>query len=260
MRERLRDRTLTHTVRAGLLDVLGQLCVHVRLDEDEPPEGTPYPLIDALDVIRTGAVRASSSEGMVDPDGAIEAWTDFVELAPKAPLIPTRNLADMLALLAPALVEHAGWRKLVEASDELIAVTAGDSAAAGRSRDRALAFLADDRPLEALADMHEAKARWWNGDTIRGALLALLILQDCYRQLGLPLAARYQALTAFGLAQATDAIAHADLIIASMMKVAHTDYSTGAWCDATVGYAAAVHAHAVLHDDEPWDISEHEDL
>jgi hypothetical protein len=143
--------------------------------------------------------------------------------------------------------------------DDLVADVAGNSAAAERSRDRAVAFLRDQRPLDALAELHEAKFRWWRGDTIRGTLLALLMLARCYEHLGLLLAGRQHALAAVGLAHAHGRDAHGDLIAAGLMKVGRLDYLAGAWCAATESYEVAMMAH-VVHEEDPWNPERHEEL
>jgi tetratricopeptide (TPR) repeat protein len=258
---RLRRKDLTPTENAGLLDVLGHLRCHTDLAAtgvpDEPLE--PYdPLDDRLGAHRT-LKPIPASVVLIDADGAIEAWTKLARLAPKAPLLPIDSLSEILALLAPALVDRSGYRKLVDLMDRVLAEVAGSAAAAERSRDRATALLDENRPLEALTDLHEAKARWWRGDTLRGSLLALMLLAHCYEHLGLFPAARQQALVAVGLATAHGSDEDGDIIAAGLMRAAHVDYRSGAWCAAVESYSVAMMAHAV-HAEDPWNVERHSDL
>jgi hypothetical protein len=258
---RLKHERLTLTQRAGLLDVLGHLRTHVDLDEVELPT-SPTAAYDPLDHEVDGEWTPEpipSSVPLVDADGAVTAWLKFARLAEKAPLVPVDSVSSLLALLAPALVDCRDYAELVRLMDDRLAEVAGSSAAAERSRDRAFAFLRQNRPLDALADLHEAKVRWWQGDTLRGSLLALLTLARCYERLRLYLAAKQHALVAVGMAGAHGNDEHGDLIAAGLMLAARLDYRSGAWCSASESYEVAMMAH-VLYEDDPWDISRHTEL
>lgn len=259
--KRLRHKGLTLTSKAGLLNVLGQLRLHTDLSEADIPDETA-PAYDPIDYGEGEEWRptpAPPGVRFIDADGAIAAWTKLARLAPKAPLAPVESVSQMLSILAPALVDRPGYRNLVALIDQQVAGVAGDSAAAQRSRDRALSFLRQDQPLDALTDLHEAKVRWWRGDTLRGSMLVLLLLARCYERLGLHLASRQQALIAVGLAHAHGDDDDGDLMAAGLMQVAHADYHSGAWCAAAESYGVAIMAH-VLHQDDPWDAERHEDL
>jgi hypothetical protein len=258
--ERLRKKGITATEKAGLLDVLGHLRVHADLTAVELPEA-PLDFDDPISDTDDGRLTYEpipASVVLIDADGAIEAWTKFARLVPKAPLAPVDSLSTILSLLAPALVDRPGYRELVGLMDNVLADVAGNAAAGERSRDRALALLRQGRPLDALTDLHEAKVRWWQGDTVRGSLLALLLLARCYEQLGLFMAARQQALIAVGLAHAHGSDDE-DLIAAGLMKAAHLDYRSGAWCAAVESYSVAMLAHLAYAED-PWNVERHQDL
>ena len=122
-----------------------------------------------------------------------------------------------------------------------------------------MALLRSGQPLAALDDLHTAKAQWWTGDRIRGALLTLLLLARTYERLGLHVAARQHALVAVGAAHAVGGDEHGDLIAAGLMTAAHLDYRTGAWAAAAETYHVAMLAH-VQHLDDPWDAEQHDDL
>ncbi len=256
---RLRDRELTLTQRTGLLDVLGHLRSHIDLTAVDLPDA-PEEAIDVLEERRLGQPDvAPAALPLLDPDGAIESWTKFAELAPKAPLVPVDSLSEIVAFLSPLLVDRDGFRNLVELLDEVQAKFGGNAAAAERSRDRAMALLAAERPLDALVDLHEAKARWWHGDTLRGSLLALMLLSRTYEELGLLFAAKQHALIVVGVIHAHGNDEHGDLLAAGLMKAAELDYVSGAWCSATESYAVAMLAHRV-HAEDPGNVERHQSL
>lgn len=256
--KRLRKRGLTLTEKTGLLDVLGHLRSHLKIDIELPQEARalPDPLTEDED---SRPKVVPSAAPLLDAEGAIEAWTKFARLAPKAPLVPVDSLSEIVTFLTPALVDKRGFRTLVDLLDEVQAELGGNAAAAERSRDRALALLDAGRPLEALVDLHEAKINWWHGDTLRGSLLALLLLSRTYEELGLPLAARQHALIAVGLAHFHGDDEHGDLISGGLMRVAGLDYTAGAWCAALESYEVAMLAHRV-HAEDPFNPERHSDL
>lgn len=259
--ERSRDKAQTVSQRAGFLDVLGHLRVHVDLRDVEIP-AEPLDPIDPLEFEADGGASAylvPADVKLIDADGAIHAWSKMAALAKRAPLVPIESVATIVGMLAPALAGRDGYRALVDELDGLVAGVAGASAAAERSRDRALAFLNQERPLLALDDLHQAKARWWHGDTVRGALLALMLLSRVYQQLGLFMASRQHALVAAALASANGDDEDGDIIAAGLMAAAHSDYASGSWCTAAEMYVLAMAAH-VTHVDDPWDVEQHDDL
>jgi tetratricopeptide (TPR) repeat protein len=255
---RLEADDLSLTERTGLLDVLGNLRAYLDPNGFELPS-EPMEPIDILSEDRSDPPGLRADVPLFDPEGAIAAWLEFARLAPEAPMVPVDSLTRVVGLLAPALVDHAGFNELTEMLDAIRAASAGDSAAAESCRDRALSLLRAGRPLKALQDLHEAKVRWWHGDTIRGSLLALLLLAKCYRDLGLPMAARQQALIATSLAHVHGDDEHGDLLTAGLMVAADLDYSTGAWCAATESYGVATLSHAV-HAEDPWNPERHSDV
>jgi hypothetical protein len=185
-----------------------------------------------------GAVRAQSPlvfvwlhPTMVDVDDAMEAWAELASRLPITPLFPVDGLSQMLHALAPVLVDHPLWSEIVEAVDDAVARTQGGAAAAGHAWRRANSLHDANRLREALRELHRAKRGYWSGDTIRGALLVMLLISDCYSRLNLPTAAKQYALAVVGLARrANESVL--DLISAGLLAAAAIDYSSGAWCSA----------------------------
>jgi hypothetical protein len=256
---RLSETELRPTERVGLLEALGHLRAQIDLDEveiaDAPQEGP-----DALEGIDMADMSPPPSWiPLIDAPGAIEAWGELADLAPQAPLVPIDSLSRVFTFMAPVLVDIEGYRALAGRLDELQAEVGGNSAAAERSRDRAMALLKGGRPLEALVDLHDAKARWWQGDTLRGTLLSLMMLTRTYSELGLLFAARQQALLAVTLAFHYGEPTDRDVVVAALMQIGHLDYRGGSWCAAVESYNVALLAH-LQESEDPWDMTRHEDF
>lgn len=224
--------------RARLLFVLGYLGLHPTLTEEglpsvptEPPERggwdrntPPTPTPD--DVMTPNDVLG-------DVPLIMSAWTQLAEGLEQTPLFPVHSLSDLLQKLTPVLCDHAGWRVLVDLVDRAVARVSGRSAVAAVARDRAMALLRAGRRLEALSEFHQVKIDWWSGDTIRGSLLAMLMISRLYLELRLPVAAK-----AYGLAVVFSATSRADddvadLLPAGLLMAAQADFAAGAWCGAT---------------------------
>ncbi len=158
-------------------------------------------------------------------------------------------LAKTLTLMAPLLFDDKRYGAIVSAVDQRVAEVAGDSAAAEHCRDRAMALLRSGHTLQALAELHTAKVNWWTGDTLRGALLCMLIIAQCYENLGLTDASRYYALVAANAAMAHTGPDHLDLAAAGMIQAAHLDHEVGSWLTATAERDLAAKLHIVAHED-----------
>lgn len=256
---RLAETELPPTERVGLLEVLGHLRAQIDLNEVELAD-TPREGPDALEGVTMADLPPPPSwTPLIDAPGAIAAWSELAALAPQAPLVPIDSLAQVFTFMTPVLVDVEGFRKLAGELDDLQAEVGGNSAAAERSRDRAMALVKGGRPLEALIDLHDAKARWWQGDTLRGALLSLMMLTRIYEEMGLLFAARQQALLAVTLAFHYGEPSDRDIVTSALMQVGHLDYRGGSWCAAVESYNVALLAH-LQNSEDPWNMQRHEGL
>jgi hypothetical protein len=241
LRERVRsliDATAIVGDQARLLETDGWLAAQIdvarlepRLESASIPD--PADLVDREGKVRTEDFVAPPPEELVDAAGAVVAWSRLVELLDRAPLYPLDSFAQVVALFTPTLVDQPGWRKLVTGLDAALARQAGQSAAAAKCRDRAMALLGADRFREALQEFHQAKLDWWSGDTLRGSLLASLLVAHCYLRLNLPQAAKQHALIAAGVASSSRDESVSDLISQAFVLAARADYEVGAWCGST---------------------------
>lgn len=193
------------TRRARLLEALGHLAMHVDPSAVEPSSRQlPIPEVNELvdedgNVHTENLYTSDTPPPLVDVDEAMSAYTQLAQMLDSVPLMPVDTLARLLVVMAPALVYRTEWRDL-DAVDEATKRNQGNAAAAERARDRAMALMRAGQYRRAVDELHTAKADWWSGDTLRGALLAMLLLARCYRRLGLALAAKQCALSAVGAA------------------------------------------------------------
>lgn len=260
---RLRDR-VRHllgedpppTRKARLLEVLGHLAVlpdPMKLPVRSAEEAVSIP--DAATLIDLAADLHSPPDlgehwKPIDIDEAMTAWSELGALLDETPLYPVDGFARILTFLTSLLVDKPGWRELEDAVDQAVARTEGGAAAAARARDRAVELLRADRIRDALRDLHSAKERWWSGDTLRGALLAMLLIAECYRRLRLPLAAKQYALTVAGAAQVSGDDDVADLVPRGILFASEVDYHSGAWCSALELLDIGLIAQRLLTDEE----------
>ncbi|MEJ7570380.1 MAG: hypothetical protein WKF41_19225 [Gaiellaceae bacterium] len=104
--------------RARLLSTLGHLNIQPdphRLAESE--ETTDLPdmrgWIDENDeLIVEPSAQAVPAEFLVDLNAAMAAWMELTHGLDRAPLYPVDDLASMLGVLAPVLIDHPDWREL----------------------------------------------------------------------------------------------------------------------------------------------------
>ena len=231
--------------RAGLLFSLGFLSLHPALNDElladlrgadseaidtVPPPWAPLDATLPQDFERRDAPRALS------------AWTEVVEGLEEAPLFPVQNLADMLQLLLPLWSTQAEWRGLLDRVDEEIGSRVGRSAVAERARDRAMALMKRGRILEALEELHRARVEWWSGDTLRGSVLASLVIAQLYGELRLYAAAKAYALGAATIAATSSDERLADLAPRGLLLAANCEFLSGAWCSAAELYGLGLAA------------------
>ncbi len=223
--------------RASLLFALGHLGLHPALQEDDIEEPTAESRAKARR-IQNGENHAlvdialPADLVLVDNDRTLSAWTELVKNLDTTPLFPIQRMADLLQLLLPLWSTEAEWRRLLDLVDQEVEGRSGRSAVAARARDRAMKLLKADRRLDALEEFHQVKVDWWAGETVRGSLLAMLMISRIYLDLRLPLAAKAHALAASYVAWSRGDDDLADLIPQGLLTAANCDFISGAWCNA----------------------------
>ena len=218
--------------RASLLSALGFLGLHPVVSDDQLPDGPSYGDIDPVPppwAPLDATLSLPADFECRDAPRALSAWTELVEGLEETPLFPLKSLAYMLQLLLPLWSTQAEWRRLLDLVDDEIGTREGNSAVAERARDRAMALMNAGRLLEALEELHRARVDWWSGDTVRGSVLACLIIAQMYRQLRLLAAAKAYALAAATIAATSGDEGLADLVPRGLLVAANCEFLSGAW-------------------------------
>jgi hypothetical protein len=241
--------------RSRLLQVAGHLALvpdAARLTATTG--GSPASQVTMLDGPREPVLSevGEALREIADVDEALAYWTELARLIPDTPLFPVEDFAEIVQYLAPALIDADGWRELVTAVDAAVSRVAGGGRAGEMCRDRAVVLRDNGRPLDALHELHRAKVEWWTGDTLRGALLAMLFIAQLYRDLKLPMAAKQYALGAAGAAQSVGGDVEAYLVPTGMLLSADISYQAGDWLAALEELEIGVIAmHALGQEENP---------
>ncbi len=110
--------------------------------------------------------------------------------------------------------------------------------------DRAMALHAKGALLGALQQLHVAKSKWFAEETLRGSVLAILLLSKWYTELGFALAGKYYALAGAFLAGTSSDLSLRRYVPPGIFMAADCDYILGAWCSyillSRVGLAASL--------------------
>lgn len=195
----------------------------------------------------------------VDIDSAMKLLTRLVDLLPMARAYSVRELAKVFNILVPLFIDHPSYLKVRDGLDEAIAAVEGDAALADRCRNRAIAFIEADRPLEALLEMHRAKVKWFNGDTLYGAILAMRYIASVYEDLGLMYAAKMYACVAAALAAVHGDARDKEHLPKALLEAARYSQKSGNWADAAAITEVALLARAQFLP-EPFDYEKYPEL
>ncbi len=195
----------------------------------------------------------------VDVDAAMQHLNRLVDLLPRARAYSVTSLARVFSMFAPIASAHPNYVKVRDGLDAATAGVHSEAVIAKRCRDRAMAFINVGRPLEALAELHNAKVKWFNGDTMYGAVVTMRFIGKLYADLGLMFAAKM-----YTCAAAAVAIVHGDLDVKpqvpmALLEAAKYAQRTGSWADAAGLTEVALMARAQYLTD-PFDLEKHPEL
>ena len=233
--------------RANLLFAIGHLGLHPAMwepdvqnfikevyaeDQQNPGDELPDPANIAL----------PGGRFFADASLAFSTWSEIMDHLEKTPLFPIETLADILQLLVPLWSQHAEWRELLDAVDAALGERSGRHTIGARARDRAMTLLKSGRCLDALEEFHQAKVEWWSGETLRGSLLAMMIIAELYLELKLPQASKSYALAVSYIAASRGDEGLADLVPAGLLMAASADFVAGAWCSSVELYELGLYA------------------
>jgi len=207
------------------------------------------------------------------PESFVKNFEEYVntleqifEFLPTAPLFPLERLTERIKETISILLENHVPIKLdrlesiaQRIDDEFLAVRFGAFKAGQNYKDRAMLYFSNNQILKAIKLLHKAKLKWFADETLRGSLLCILMLSECYQQLSMNYAAKYYALAAAHLAINTGKPELYQYFSRAIAKSASCEYGAGAW----IGYFDLMESlllarNVILKD--PLDISEDSEL
>jgi hypothetical protein len=252
----VRAATLTGTLAVANLTPNWKHLEHAR-GKPEPADVAPHVGVkfDAAD-IDTSDVDTTE---LVDLPAAMEHLDSLVDLLPRARPYSVSQLAEIFDMFAPVVAAHPSYPKVRDGLDATLADIVGDAAAAERCRNRAMSFARAGRPLEALTELHDAKVKWFNGETMYGSVLTMRYIAHLYANLNLTYAAKMYACTAAALAVTTPDDDVKEQTPKALLEVAGYAQRAGTWVDAAGLTEIALLARAQLLPD-PFDFDKHPDL
>ncbi len=219
--------------RAWLLLTLGHLGLHpVLSDTNFQGLGHEPPVLLSRDEVAKADIELSEDLDLTDESRTLSAWTELVDSLEEIPLFPIQTLADLIQLLVPLWSRQAEWRKLLDRVDEAVSERIGKHTLATRARDRAMKLFRRGCRLDALEEFHRVKIAWWSGETVRGSLLAMIIIAKLYLELWLPQASKSYSLAVAYIARVSGDEELADLIPTGLLMAADADFAAGAWYSA----------------------------
>ena len=158
-------------------------------------------------------------------------WNQMLLEVEKAPLFPLERFADQLTVFASVEGNDPTYLEITSKTDELLVRRTGGFTAAEKCRDRALAMFENENYIGAISQLHRAKIKWFAAETLRGSLLAMELLGDCYQRLGLVYPAKYYWTGVIMLAMRNDKEKYAALIVRCLARTANICYFAGEWLD-----------------------------
>lgn len=253
----------TYPVRsAALTGTLAYLHLQPRWEIAEENELRPPKVaVAAHACVKLDPVQVDSSlaDGPFDLDTAMRYLDDLVDLLPRARPYSASGVSQIFNMFAPAVASHPSYAKVRDALDARVSEVQGDAAIAERCRDRAIAFERAGQPLEALAELHIAKARWFHGDLMYGAVLVSRYIAKIYLDLGLTYAAKMYACGATMMASQSPDDDVKTQIPKALFQAARAAQMAGCWVDAAALTEIALLAHN-SHATNAFDLSSHPDL
>lgn len=192
-------------------------------------------------------------------DESFEWWSRLLTEVDKAPLFPLEDFADFLTNITQFLGDDERFIELTQKTDRLLEERSSGYIAADKCRDRAMAYFNNHNYLLAIKQLHNAKIKWFSAETIRGSLLSMLILSECYQRLGLIYPAKYYASCAAFLAIHHDDDKIKYLIPRALFMLASSCYKGGEWLTFAHLITSALSAHHMF-DENPLDLDNDEAL
>lgn len=195
----------------------------------------------------------------INIDDLFKWWEQLLKEVKAASLFPIGDFADHLNVLTDLIGEDHRFLKLTGKVDELLSERSSGFLAAEKCRDRAITYFNSGKYVLAIKSLHQAKIKWFSSETLRGSLLSMLFISECYQRLGLIYAAKYYAACTAYLAYNHDDESIKSFVPRSLLVLADCCYQAGEWLSFVIISSLALAAHNT-YDEEPLNIEKHENL
>lgn len=172
-------------------------------------------------------------------DKSLEYLERIFVFLPEAPLFPLDRLSDRIKEEIKIFMENqvpvniARLEAIAQKiDDEFLSIRYGDFKAGQNYKDRAMLYFQNNDIVTAINLLHKAKLKWFSDETLKGSLLTILMLSECYQKLGMNFAAKYYALAAAHISINTGKQELYDYFPRALSKAATCEYGAGSW----IGY------------------------
>ncbi len=123
-------------------------------------------------------------------------WSMLVKEVNRSPMFPLESFADVLTIMTPVVGKNARFLAITSRVDVLLSKRTGGFIAAEKCRDRAIQHLESGQYLSAIKLLHTSRKQWFTAETLHGSVLSMLMLANCYLDIGLCFAGAHYALGA----------------------------------------------------------------
>lgn len=156
-------------------------------------------------------------------------WELTLSEARNAPLYPLERFADLLTENAKFCIDEVRFLEISNTLDKLLEERTGGYITAEKCRDRAMVFYESEKYLSAIRQLHHAKINWFSAETLKGSILSMVTLAECYQELGLIYAAKYYSAAAAFLALTNEDKDVKYIAPTAISKLAACCYQGGEW-------------------------------
>ncbi|WP_149535763.1 hypothetical protein [Siccirubricoccus phaeus] len=197
--------------------------------------------------------RPGETDRLPGMERFFERWGALLNEIAHQPLFPVSSIAKIFEALIDFIELSDRMKALLDKIDGLVAERAGKAAAADAARRRALLHLKSDRKIAAIDELHRMKSESFTGEHVRGAILSMLLLSQCYEDLGLHIAARHYASAALFLALHVEDEEIKSYIGTALFRISDTFYVAGEGATYLYSISTALIAHHnVASDPHDW--------
>ena len=156
-------------------------------------------------------------------------WQELIKIAKEARLFPIQEFSDQLNAFVPYLGSFPQFRELCAQVDEIVSARSGENIIAKNCAKRSRAFLENKQVILALKELHNARIKWFSGDTLRESIHAALTIAECFLQLNMTYAAKYYILGVLFIIQNQEDASVKVLLPHCIFALIRVDFKSGSW-------------------------------